>query len=314
MIATRGFFSLFKRIRLIFLLALFFSLPLHAADAPRVVVSIAPVHSLVSGVMSGVAVPELLVKGTVSPHSYMLKPSQMATLQRADLIVWNGESVESFLPRTLRTLDGKRRVIKLTELHGMTLLSARAGGVWGEEEAGDHHGHHHGDVDGHLWLDPENAKVIVGAVTKMLSEIDTSHATQYRLNSAALLQQLDQLARELDVALAPVRGVPYLVFHDGYHYFEARFHLNAMGAISVDPEHKPGAKRLSQLTTMVKQSQVRCVFSEPQYPSTVVQSITAGSGVKSGTLDPLGSNLETGPDLYFGLMRGLGANLKNCLQ
>jgi zinc transport system substrate-binding protein len=299
-------------IRLVLLLTLLFSLPLRAADTPHVVVSIAPIHSLVSGVMAGVATPELLVKGAASPHSYMLKPSQMSTLQQADLIIWNGESVESFLPRTLRSLNSKTRVIKLAALPGMMLLPTREGGVWGEDE-GDHH-HHHGDVDGHLWLDPNNAKVMVAAVTTSLSEIDPSHAVQYRRNSEALLQQLEQLARELDNTLAPVRAIPYLVFHDGYHYFEARYHLNAVGAISVDPERKPGAKRLSELTAMIKQRQVRCLFSEPQYPAATVQSIIAGSGVKSGVLDPLGSSFQPGPELYFKLMRGLGASLKNCLQ
>jgi len=298
-------------IRLALLLALLFTQPLCAADTPHVVVSVAPIHSLVSGVMAGVATPELLVKATASPHSYMLKPSQMDALQQADLIIWNGESVESFMPRTLRSLNSKTRVIKLTALPSMTLLPTREGGVWGEDE--DHH-HHRDDVDGHLWLDPNNAKVVVLAVTAALSEIDPSHATQYRRNSEAVLKQLEQLARELDATLAPVRDIPYLVFHDGYHYFEARYHLNAVGAVSVDPERKPGARRLSELTTMIKQRQVRCVFSEPQYPASTAQSIVAGSGVKSGVLDPLGSTLQPGPELYFGLMRGVGASLKNCLQ
>jgi zinc transport system substrate-binding protein len=304
-------FSISMSVRILLFMMLFLSLPLRAADAPRVVVSIAPVHSLVSGVMAGVATPELLVKGAVSPHSYMLKPSQMGALQRADLIIWNGESVESFIPRTLRSLNSKTRVIKLAALPGMTLLPTREGGVWGEEE-GDHH--HHDDVDGHLWLDPNNAKVMVAAITTSLSEIDPAHAAQYRHNSEALLQQLEQLARELDNTLAPVRNVPYLVFHDGYHYFEARYRLNAVGAISVDPERKPGAKRLSELTAIIKQRQVRCLFSEPQYSASTVQSITAGSGVKSGVLDPLGSTLPAGPELYFRLMRGLGASLSECLR
>ena len=298
-------------VRILLLLMLFLSLPLHAADAPRVVVSIAPIHSLVSGVMAGVATPELLVKAAASPHSYMLKPSQMNTLQQADLIIWNGESVESFMPRTLRSLSSKTRVIKLAALPGMTLLPTREGGVWGEDE--DHH-HHQGDVDGHLWLDPNNAKVMVSAVTASLSEIDPPHAAQYHRNSETVLKQLEQLAHELDTALAPLHNIPYLVFHDGYHYFEARYHLNAVGAVSVDPERKPGARRLSELTTMIKQRQVRCVFSEPQYPASTVQSIIAGSGVKSGVLDSLGSTLQPGPELYFRLMRGLGTTLAGCLQ
>ncbi|TPW15860.1 MAG: zinc transport system substrate-binding protein [Halothiobacillaceae bacterium] len=278
------------------------------------VVSIAPVHSLVAGVMAGVAEPELLVKGAASPHSYLLKPSQLQTLQQAELIIWNSESVESFLPRALRSLDAQVPVIKLILLPGMTLLPTRLGGLWVDQKEAGPHAHHGDSIDGHLWLDPANAKVMVAAVTTALSEIDPLHAVQYRHNSEGILQQLDGLTHELNDLLAPTRDIPYLVFHDGYHYFEARFHLNAIGAISVDPERKPGAKRLRELTAMIQQRQVHCLFSEPQYPSSTVQSIVAGSEVKSGVLDPLGSTLPPGPELYFSLMRNLSKSLAECLQ
>ena len=306
--------SMYLSLLITIILTLSIALPSRAADTPRVVVSIAPIHSLVAGVMAGVAIPELLVKGAASPHSYMLKPSQMSALQRADLIIWNGEGVESFLPRTLRSLSNGPRVLKLAALPGITLLPSRVGGVWSDEEQGRQHEHHQGDIDGHLWLDPNNAKVIVTALAAALSEIDPARAVQYRHNSDGLLLQLNQLAQALDVMLAPVRTVPYLLFHDGYHYFESRFHLNAVGAISVDPERKPGAKRMRELTNMIQQRQVRCLFSEPQFPAATVQTLIAGSGVKSAVLDPLGSTLPAGPELYFKMMRGLGKSLAGCLQ
>lgn len=305
---------MYLRFLIIIVLTLSISLPSRAAETPRVVVSIAPIHSLVAGVMAGVATPELLVKGAASPHSYTLKPSQMSALQRADLIVWNGEGVESFLPRTLRSLSSGPHVLKLVALPGITLLPSRAGGVWGDEKQERHHDHHQGDVDAHLWLDPRNAKVIVTAVAAALSKIDPPHASQYRHNRDGLLQQLDRLEQELGTLFAPVRTVPYLLFHDGYRYLEARFQLNAVGAISVDPEHKPGAKRMRELTSMIQQRQVRCLFSEPELPASTVQTLIARSGVKSAVLDPLGSMLPAGPELYFKMMRGLGKSLAGCLQ
>ena len=63
--------------------------------APKVVATIAPVHSLVSGVMAGVAAPDLLLPGGASPHSYALKPSDARMLATADLIVAVGPTLES---------------------------------------------------------------------------------------------------------------------------------------------------------------------------------------------------------------------------
>ncbi len=299
------------------LVLLFLGLSAQAAEPPRVVVGIAPIHSLVAGVMAGVAEPRLLVRGNVSPHAYMLKPSQVRRLHRADLVVWVGESVESFLPRVLRNLSPTTQQIKLTDLPAMVLLSPREGGLWREQGEGDHEHyaehHEHGSVDGHLWLDPQNAKVIVAAVAARLSAIDAAHADQYQRNSHALLTRLEALDAQLKRRLDGVRRVPYLVFHDAYHYLEARYGLNAIGSITVNPGRKPGARRISEIRQKIAASGARCIFSEPQFSASVTAVISDGFNVKTAVLDPMGAGLASGPELYFELMRNLAASLVGCL-
>ena len=70
---------------------------LQAADAPVVVTSIKPIHSLVSAIMDGVGKPELIVDGAASPHTYNLKPSNARALQEAKVIFWVGPGLEAFL-------------------------------------------------------------------------------------------------------------------------------------------------------------------------------------------------------------------------
>ena len=119
-----------------------------AADAPVAVASIKPIHSLLAGVMEGAGSPTLLVRGNASPHTWSLRPSEARTLQEADLVVWVGEDLESFLARPLRSLAGDAYVLELSRAEGITLLPVREGGVW------DGHAHHdeHGegeDEDAH---------------------------------------------------------------------------------------------------------------------------------------------------------------------
>lgn len=281
-----------------------------AAAPAQVVVSIAPIHSLAAAVMEGVAEPSLLVAGDRSPHQYMLKPSQMVSLQRADLVVWVGPGVESFLPHVLDSLGTDVQVMELLRLPGMTLLPARAGGVWeAHAEDGDH-----ADSDAHLWLDPHNAARIVAALVDTLGAIDGAHAERYRANGAQLQQRLETLDRRLREQLAPVRDVPYLVFHDAYQYFEKRYDLNPVGAVMIDPERKPGARRLSEIRDRIAALKVKCVFSEPQFPDKLMRVVTENSGIDSATLDPMGMDLPPGPELYFVLMRRLGQELAACLQ
>jgi zinc transport system substrate-binding protein len=281
--------------------------------APRVVVSIAPLHSLAAGVMQGVAKPTLLVETNSSPHQYMLKPSQMLSLQHADLVVWVGESVESFLPRVIGSLPDKVQVMELSRIPTMTVLLARSGGVWEAEGLGEHE-HSHGDIDGHLWLDPHNASLIVRELVERLSLMDPAHETQYRANGARLQQRLDKLDASLRKTLAPLHKKPFLVFHDAYQYLERRYGLDAVGAILVDPGRKPGARRLAEIRERVKAQHVKCVFSEPQFPAKLMQVVMEGMDIKHATLDPMGIDLKPGPELYFELMNGLGKNLTGCLQ
>lgn len=298
-------------------LILFVSLMLvataHSAESPRVVVSIAPIHSLVAGVMDGVAEPELLVSGNSSPHNFMLKPSQVRSLHGADVVVWVGENVESFLPKSLASLGDEKTIIKLMDAPEMLLLSAREGGVW-DTSRNQHHDHDHNEIDGHLWLDPGNAGIIVKTMVTHLSQLDPDQAETYRSNGKRLLQQLTNLDHELKQGLTPIRQTPYLVFHDAYQYLEQRYQLSPVGAIMVDPERKPGARRLQEIRERINTQQVRCVFSEPQYSDKLLQVVIEDTSLKIATLDPMGHNLAPGQSLYFDLMRSLGHELVSCLR
>jgi zinc transport system substrate-binding protein len=296
---------------IVILLLMYCSLPV--AAAPRVVVSIAPVHSLVAGVMYGVAEPTLLIPPGASPHAYALKPSGARALARAQLIVWVGEGLEPMLEKPLGALGGSAQVLELAEVKGMHLLANREGGVWGEGHTTAHEGHAHGAVDMHLWLAPKNARRIVAAVAAELVSMDPENAEHYRNNARKLGQQIDALETTLHKQLKPLHGRPYIVFHDAYHYFEEAFSLSPAGAISVSPEQRPGARRIVEIRQAIRERKAACVFSEPQFRPDIVKVVLEGSGAHVGVLDPLGADLPPGREQWFELMRGLADALTECL-
>jgi zinc transport system substrate-binding protein len=298
----------------------FFS-PVLASDspAPQVLVSIKPLHSLVAGVMQGVGQPLLLVKGGGSPHGYVLRPSEAQALAKAQLVVWVGHTLESFLEKPLATLAPQAQQLELAEILEDQLLPLREGGSWDVHAHGHEHAdhaaeaeeHHHGEheLNPHLWLSPLLAKQIVAQVATALSNIDPPHQATYRQNAEQLQLRLDELNRQLTNKLAPVKGIPYIVFHDAYQYFESDYGLNAVGSVTIDPERKPGAKRIQEIRDKIKSTHARCVFSEPQFEPRMVETIIEGTGAKRGTLDPLGADLPEGPDAYFLLLSHLADNL-----
>jgi len=276
-------------------------------SAPQVVVSIKPLHALVAGVMDGVGEPLLLVKGGASPHGYILRPSEARAISRADLVVWVGEGLESFLEKPLSTLGSNAKQLKLAEqLHHLLLR--------GESCNNPEHHHHDATVDLHLWLDPMLAQQIVMLTGDTLMRIDPAHKVAYATNTATMIARLEQLHLHLQGQLAPFKGIPYIVFHDAYRYFENAYGLHAVGSISISPDRKPGAKRIKAIRDKIKQLRARCVFSEPQFESNLVATVIAGTNAKSGVLDPLGATIPAGPEAYFQLMTKLGDDLSAGLR
>ena len=299
--------------------AVFLLLPARAFGEPAVVASIGPVHSLVAGVMDGVGAPFLLIRGAGSPHAHALRPSEARAVAEADRLFWIGPPIESFLERLVDSLP-PGTAVALADRAGIALLPLREAGTWEahahhddahQEEAGRKHGHE--GHDGHVWLDPSNAARMVEAIVEELSGIDPANGARYRANGAALAIRLDALDRELRTVLAPLRTLPYIVFHDAYQYFEARYGTNAVGSITLSAERPPGARRISEIRATIAEAGVSCVFSEPQFEPRVIATLIEGTPARSATLDPLGAALEPGPGAYFALMRGLAAALTDCL-
>ncbi len=291
-----------------------------AGEPPLVVASLPPLQGLAAAVLDGIAEPEVLVRGGGSEHAYAVRPSDARALGAANLVLWVGPGLETFLEKPLATLARPEAVLAVSKLPGVTLLPRRAGEAWGAEH-GEGEGEEdperepeHGAIDLHLWLDSDNAIAITAAIADRLAALDPARAERYRRNAAGAIARIRALDRALAEELAPVRGVPFLVFHDAYQYFERRYGLMAVGAVAVQPERPPGARHLAELRRRLAATQARCIFAEPQFRPDLVETLREGTDLRAGTLDPLGADLPEGPNQYEALMRGLAASLAACLS
>ncbi len=286
-----------------------------AEEASWAVASIKPIHSLLSGVMAGVGTPALLVKGYASPHSYALKPSDAALLEHARIVFWVGPALERFLVRPLQTLGSDAHLVELLATDGLTRFAVREGGLWEEHEHEEPAGAAASGptVDGHIWLDPVNARAIVRSMALELTAVDPERGPRYAENAEALGRRLDVLDADLAAMLAPVAARPFIVFHDAYQYFEARYGLTGAGSITLDPDQPPGADRLAAIQARLAGAGAPCVFHEPQFPTALIATVTRGTDARIGELDPEGAALADGPELYFSLLRNIAAALTGCL-
>lgn len=300
--------------------------PAHSADL-AVVATSKPIHSLVAGVMGTTGAPRLLVDGNSSPHTYAMKPSDAKAVHQAKVLFRVSEGLEPFTGKLVKSLPKSVAVVSLQDAPGMKLLDRRKGGAFESHAHGTSkkgHAHHdHADhdddhdaqpgADPHVWLDPDNARAMVDHIATTLAKANPAEADAYKANAAAVKSGIAALTADLERDLAPLKGRPFVVFHDATQYFERRFGLEAAGTITVSPEVQPSAKRLNAIRAKIGNLAAACVFAEPQFKSKLVDTVVEGTSAKTGTLDPEGGLLTAGPDLYATLMRDLAKNLNSCL-
>ncbi len=319
-----------------------------SADVPQVATDIPPVHSLVSQVMGDLGTPKLIVPPGTSPHGYAMRPSEARALQDADVTFWMGPDLTPWLGRAIKSLTGNAINVALSNSEDLVRHPYRTGATFDSHDHHDHgdHGdehkeahkddhsdHDHGDehkeahkddhgdhgdehegLDPHLWLDPDNARILLGVISSTLAGLDPTHADTYRANAAQAKKAIAALTHELDAALQPIRGRPFIVFHDAYQYFEHRFNVDASGSIALGDASSPGPARIAAIRQKVQTLGAHCVFSEPQFRSKIITTVIEGTTARSATLDPLGATLKPGPELYSQLLRNLGDNLLTCLR
>ena len=179
----------------------------------------------------------------------------------------------------------------------------------GHDEHG-HEGHAHGEYDPHIWLDPMNAKVILSEMAEHLIENDQKNEGKYKANLKKAHKDLDKLTKKVKSELN--KDFKSIVFHDAYQYFEKRFGVEVVGALTVNPEVLPGAKQLSEIREVIEHENINCLFSEPQFNPSIAETIAKDTGIKAAVIDPLGAELNPGKNLYFDLIGNIASSFESC--
>ncbi len=294
----------------------------------QILTSIKPLQLIAAAIQDGQGEPQVLLPPGASPHYFVLRPSDAKRLDKADLFYWIGPDLENFLPRLLEKRSKLSVAVQdLPELHLQ---------YFGDEHQHEHtvkhdhkvkhkkqhtdvlvehdHAHQPGTVDAHLWLLPENARVIAAHISADLSAHDPDNATVYAANLRAFSQRLKTLDQQLQTELAPVQDKSFFVFHEAFNYFEQAYGLKHAGVFAISHELQPGAKHVSQMRARLQQAGPSCVFSEPPMQPRLAHTLAEGLPVTLAQLDALGSDLAVSAHAYEQLLQNLAAQFSACLS
>lgn len=282
--------------------------PLDGASAePVPVAATLPVLADFVRVIGGDAVRvRSLITGLESEHTYTPKPSDIEALRQATVLVKVGLGLEVWVNGLIANADNPRLIVVDTS-KGIALM--RGEDAHGHDEGPDREKNRLSRAEErrsggnpHVWLDPENAQVMVRHVTDGLIKADPSHRKTYLTNQAAYLKQLDDLQRTLVEQFAAVPNPKIITHHAAWPYFARRFGLRIRGEIFAQIGAEPSAKHMAELVRLIRKEQIRVIVSEPQLSPKVPDALAQETGAKVVVLTPLPGALP-GTDDYLTMMR-----------
>jgi zinc transport system substrate-binding protein len=250
----------------------------------RVVTSFYPLYIMALNItdgVEGVQVDNMAGQQTGCLHDYQLQSKDMKNIEQADVFIINGAGMESFMDKVISQLPNLR-IVDSSE--GVTLF---------EDETGE--------ANPHIWVSISNYIKQVENMEKGLEAADPAHAADYRRNAQAYEEKLGALRDKMHAELSEIKSRDIITFHEAFPYFAEEFGLNIVEVINREPDSQPSARELAQTIKLIKNTGVKAVFAEPQYPESAANIVAKESGAAVYLLDP-GVTGENDKNAYLDAM------------
>jgi zinc transport system substrate-binding protein len=263
----------------------------------RILTSFYPMYIMAINVakdISGITVTNLTPPVAGCLHDYALTTGDMKKFADANIFIANGAGMESFLNK-LTAQYPRLKVVQLSE--GISLIRGR-----GDE----------GD-NPHIWVSISNAITQVENLCRALQEFDPSHKDIYQKNTDDYVSRLESLRQKMHSELASYKGKKIVTFHEAFPYFAEEFGLVIAAVVEREPGSEPSAQELARTIDLVKESGIKALFAEPQYPAKAAKIIAKETEAKVYILDPAVTGPQQ-PEAYIKIMEANLATLKEALK
>ena len=278
----------------------------HDDSKKKLVASCYPVYIMVSNIADGIDDVEVLNmseshKGCL--HNFQLQSEDLKKIERSSAFIINGAGMESFLGKVVNELPSVKIVDSSKEIDL----------IKDEDCDHDHEEDCEHEYNPHIWLSIDNSIKQVQNISKGLAEIDPTNAEKYQENADKYIKKLNDLKSEMKAGLGGIKGKNIITFHEAFPYFAKEFGLNIVDVITSEPGSEPSAKEISEIMEKVKEYNISALFTEPQYSDSSAKIISAETGAKIYTLDPIVTG-NSSKDDYINKMRENMAVLKEALK
>ena len=273
----------------------------NALASPNIVVSIKPIHSIVSALTQGVSTPTLLLSGNQSAHHAHLKPSQISLLEKADLVVIVHPDFEEGLAKSVRNIQVDK-VLTVDQ---------------SEDEQAHAHEHEHehaGSVNHHSWLNIKDMENFTQALSQRLIKIDPKNKAIYLANLDALKHKLDELQDTTQQQLSNYTNQPLMTYNNAFEHFIENYKLNSVGSVSRQHGENLSIYKILKAKKIIKDEKVTCLLFTSEASDKRINTLTEGLKIKTAGIDIIGFDIKSGADHYLKLIQNITHKAVQCLK
>lgn len=247
-------------------------------ETAPIVATTGPVYQFTQALCNGtdLTVSQLITDDVSCLHDYTLRVSQMQAVESAETVILSGAGLEEFMDDILSDID---TVVDCSA--GINIMSYGEDHDHEHEHSQDHHHEH----DPHIWLSPENAKIMARNICVGLCDRYPAWTSSFQENLHGLLAKLDALQTYGEETLSSLSCRELITFHDGFAYFAHSFDLEILEAVEEESGSEASAKELKHLITMVREHDLPAIFTEVNGSTSAAGVISRETGATVHALD-----------------------------
>lgn len=244
-----------------------------------------------------------LLPAGADPHSWEPSPKDIVSIEKADILIYNGAGMEGWIDKVLGSISNKKLVTVETS-KDIKLLEVKDSLV--SEHNDKHSDEHEHFQDPHVWLDPMKAKIQIRAITDTFIEVDPSNKDYYEKNYEHYVKELEKLDDEYREAVSSFKSKDIIVTHEAFGYLCDAYGLNQIAISGLDTETEPTSARMIDVAKFAKDNNVKVIFFDKMVSPKVADAIAKSAEAKTEVLNPIASlstdDIKAGKD-YFSVMR-----------
>ncbi|MBC1211451.1 zinc ABC transporter solute-binding protein [Listeria booriae] len=248
-------------------------------------------------------------------HSFDPTQKDMMNIADSDLFFYIGLGMEGFVDKAKQSLKNEnvKFVVTTDNLHLPTMSHEEED----HEHEEDEDGHDHGDINPHVWLDPNYMITMAATFRDNLSKELPAQKETFNKNYEKVVSQLKTLNTDYKTMADTAKHKDFVTAHAAYGYWEKEYGLKQIPIAGISTSDEPSQKKLTTIVNMIKSEKIPYILLEQNTNSKIADVIQKETDTKTLKLHNLETLTQKDIDAkrdYMSIMKDNLAALKTALN